>query len=69
MNTLWFLVKIVNETWMIASHHIAKRYGETFLFNDRPLERFEYLDVMGLFETGWIVYNHTRSGHDFGYPR
>ncbi len=54
---------------MTASHHIAKRYGETFLFNDRPLERFEYLDVMGLFETGWIVYNHTRSGHDFGYPK
>ena len=66
MSILWFLVKIVNKTWMDASHHTANRCRCRDSYES--LVRFEYLDIMGLFETGWIVYPHTTSGRDFGYP-
>ena len=55
---------MMNEIWVIASQHIAEQCRDSI----RSLEKFEYLDIMGLFETGWIVYSHTISGHDFGYP-
>jgi len=54
----------MNETWIHASHYNAKRnQGRR---GSKYLARFEYLDVMGLFETGWLVFNH--NGTEYGYP-
>lgn len=53
----------MNENWIRASHNIARRGGLK-----RAPQRFEYLDIMGLFETGWMVFDHAWSGHEFGYP-
>lgn len=54
----------MNENWIEASRNIARRSRP-----DRDQQRFEYLDIMGLFETGWMVFDHKWGGHDFGYPR
>lgn len=58
-------IPAMNEIWMIASRSVAHRPQP-----NRALERFEYLDIMGLFETGWMVYPHkNNSRFDFGYPK
>lgn len=64
VSILWFLVKMMNENWIQASRNIAHRPR-----SERALQRFEYLDIMGLFETGWMVFDHKWGGHEFGYPR
>ena len=57
----------MNEQWIEASFRSAKRCCDgTFTF---PLKRFEYLDAVGLFETSWMIFDHTaNAGNDFGYP-
>lgn len=54
----------MNKRWIEACQRVANVQHR----GNRPLERFECLDVMGLFETGWMVYCHPDSGHYFGYP-
>ena len=57
----------MNENWIRASFRVGNHYRNgTYT---RPLELFEYLDAMGLFETGWMVYHHTSNGNNFGYPK
>lgn len=61
---------MMNKQWIIASNNVAERIRELFQLQlKHNLENIEYLDLMGLYETGWIVYPHHHAGHDFGYPR
>ena len=57
----------MNENWIKASFHVGNRCRNGVFA--RPLELFEYLDVMGLFETSWMVFDHEWGGSKFGYPR
>lgn len=56
----------MNENWIEASFRSGNHCrNSTFT---RPLELFEYLDTVGLFETSWMVYSHSSTGLHFGYP-
>ncbi|KKM70271.1 hypothetical protein LCGC14_1442430 [marine sediment metagenome] len=67
VSILWFLAKMMNENWIEASFRCAKRCCDgTFTSS---LTRFEYLDAVGLFETSWMIFDHTSSDNGFGYPR
>lgn len=66
VSILWFPAKMMNENWIQASHNVACRPRRR---QPAPL-LFEYLDIMGLFETGWMIFDHNWLGGDqFGYPR
>jgi len=57
----------MNERWIKASFRSAT-HCRAGIFTC-PLDLFEYLDMVGLFETGWMIFDHTNAGSDFGYPR
>lgn len=66
----------MNKLWIEASHYHARLYRRRFLPDDSKDSRcsiYEYLDVMGLYETGWMVYDfikyHEREKDKYGYPR
>ncbi len=67
-NISWFLAKMMNEAWITASYVVSAQCRETPSIGACSLEVFEYLDIMGLFETGWMVFDHKWGGHDYGYP-
>ena len=56
----------MNKTWIKASFHSAghSRGGPLI----PPLNLIEYLDMVGLFETSWMIFDHSKAGSDFGYP-
>lgn len=60
----------MNKTWIEASHCEANRCRQSSWIAD-GLDKSEYLDTMGLFETGWMIYDF--DVHDekdeYGYPR
>ncbi len=59
----------MNEEWIEASHFHARLYRRSS-GNERHY-MYEYLDAMGLFETGWMIYDfdkHIRERSKFGYP-
>ena len=43
----------MNDRWIRHSHSIAKSSR-----NDFAVTITVYLDIVGLFETGWIIYKH-----------
>jgi len=59
----------MNKLWIEASHYEAKCYRRNSRIAD-GLDRYEYLDIIGLFETGWMITDHRlfRKGQ-YGYPR
>lgn len=56
----------MNKQWIIASNNVAAQMRNW----DGSLAKFQYLDLIGLYETGWIVYTHSSidANPDFGYP-
>ena len=58
----------MNKSWIKASHSVAKRCRQNSWIAD-GLDRYEYLDTMGLFETSWITFEHKPNNDDYGYPR
>lgn len=61
----------MNKRWIQASHFEADRCRENSWIDD-GLDRFEYLDTIGLFETGWIIYDFDKYKNErnkYGYPR
>ncbi len=66
-------IPTMNKQWIEASHYHARLYREPAPFSgDKRYYIFEYLDVMGLFETSWMVYDfdkYERERSKFGYPR
>lgn len=62
----------MNELWIEHSHYSSNCCLEDFLDNhNTDLEQFEHLDVMGLFETSWMIYpyhNDQENNNSYGYP-
>ena len=61
----------MNKRWIEASHHEANRCRQNSWIVD-GLDIFEYLDTMGLFETGWMIYDFDVFPDEKGkyeYPR
>jgi len=51
----------MNKLWIEASHSVAKRCQHNSWIAD-GLDRYEYLDTIGLFETGWMTYDFDAYG-------
>ncbi len=60
----------MNKSWIKASHSVAKRCRQNSWIAD-GLDRYEYLDTIGLFETSWMTFEaYGRYERDkYGYPR
>ncbi len=59
----------MNEKWIEHSHDDGVCYREELLLGPCELNRFEYLDAIGLFETNWMVYEYEGYGRNrYGYP-
>ena len=60
----------MNKAWITISQESADAYRSGYTFSDDEYEEtvriIRTLDVMGLFETCWLVFKHTNS--QFGYP-
>lgn len=66
-------IQAMNKQWIEASHYHARLYRRASRSgSDEQLYIYEYLDIMGLFETGWIVYDFDQyertERNKFGYP-
>lgn len=59
----------MNELWIEHSYRVAKTHREDNWSFEDELERYEYLDTMGLFETSWMTFEHKPDNDDYGYPR
>ena len=54
----------MNKKWIRHSHVSAEHYSK----NDKPnLKQVRELDMVGLFETSWMIFDHQSSM--YGYPR
>jgi len=53
----------MNKRWIEHSHLSADHYDVT---NNPNLKQVRELDMMGLFETSWMIYKHP--GNIYGYP-
>jgi len=66
----------MNKQWVQDSHYEANRCRELSGYRVDDLDIFEYLDMIGLYETCWIIYdfddyNGSDSDSDrimYGYP-
>ena len=60
----------MNKLWIEHSYYDAiLRCEDDPLIGIDKLAQFEYLDVMGLYETSWMVYEHEKQAKDeYGYP-
>lgn len=56
----------MNENWIEASFRSGDHSRDGIVTG--PSELIEYLDAAGLFETSWMIFDHTQAGSDFGYP-
>jgi len=60
----------MNKLWIEASHREANRCRQSSWIAD-GLDKYEYLDTMGLFETSWMVYEFDEYEGEkdrYGYP-
>ena len=55
----------MNEKWVVASHESAENYKLNLPGLPEKMYLVRVLDISGMFETGWIVFNHidNRSGY------
>jgi len=56
----------MNEKWIRASHESADNYKSKLSGIGETMYIIRVLDIVGLFETSWIVFDHIDSR--FGYP-
>lgn len=60
----------MNKLWVEHGYNTSSRCRKDLLNHNIVLQRFEYLDVIGLFETCWIIYEyHNNKDRNYGYPR
>lgn len=59
----------MNKLWIEHSHDSAECCREDFSDGRViDLEKYEYLDSMGLFETSWMIYEYHTGRIEYGYP-
>jgi len=56
----------MNNKWIDASHESSENYKSNLSGLNEEMYLMRVLDIVGLFETGWIVFNHIDDR--FGYP-
>lgn len=56
----------MNNKWVDASHESAENYKSNLSGVDENMYLIRVLDVAGMFETSWLVFDHT--DNRFGYP-
>jgi len=57
----------MNELWIEHSHDEADSSRENLGYDGITFTKIKYLDIMGLFETCWMVYG-CESHYGYGYP-
>ncbi|KKL14451.1 hypothetical protein LCGC14_2515480 [marine sediment metagenome] len=57
----------MNKLWIEHSRDEAVSSRENLKYNGIAFTRIKYLDIMGLFETCWMVYG-CESHYRYGYP-
>jgi len=57
----------MNKLWISDSHKSAKLLKHEQL-DDEKLQLVRMLDATGMFETSWIVFDHSLSSSRYGYP-
>jgi len=58
----------MNERWIEHSHDDALiQRRDDPLFSADELSRYEYLDMLGLFESSWMIFDHDNNS-GYGYP-
>jgi len=53
----------MNKAWVQASHDSVNHYN---VANESNIKQVRELDMMGLFETSWMIFHHP--GKMYGYP-
>ena len=65
-------ILVMNNLWIEDSHYEANRCRKRISHDIDTLDKFEYLDMMGLFETCWMIHDFDDyTEHDknhYGYP-
>ena len=56
----------MNKKWVVASHESAEMYKLNLPELNERMYLVRVLDISGMFETSWIVFDHRDSR--FGYP-
>ena len=60
-------IPIMNKLWIEDSHNEAANSRENLEYDGIAFTRIKYLDVLGLFETCWMVYG-CEIHYGYGYP-
>lgn len=56
---------VMNKLWVKHSHNDATTFRADRLVNK---DRIARLQVIGLFETYWMIYKHHKKRPEYGYP-
>jgi len=61
----------MNKLWIEHGYNTVSRCRKELSNQTIVLRGFEYLDVIGLFETSWMIYPHHNNfnPNNYGYPR
>ena len=56
----------MNKIWIKDSHNSAAFFRDGCPEPDEKMRVIRILDVVGMFETGWLLFNHPYN--KYGYP-
>jgi len=56
----------MNKLW-IEDSHVAAATSRKFARSDGKVTKIKYLDMIGLFETCWMIYG-LETHNEYGYP-
>ncbi len=57
----------MNNTWIRDSHKSADYFRGGRREHDEKMQLIRILDIVGMFETSWFVFNHPHN--KYGYPK
>jgi len=58
----------MNKAWIRDSYKSAELFRRGHHERDKKLQLVRILDMAGMFETSWIVFDHSLSSSRYGYP-
>ena len=61
----------MNKVWITDSHNSAELFKINNREPDKTLRTIRMLDAAGMFETSWLIYNHSHneSRYEYGYSK
>jgi len=57
----------MNKKWIKDSHESASLFRDGCPGRDEKIRLIRILDVVGMFETSWLIFNHPYK--KYGYPK